>query len=80
MRIVGVILIAALMVLPVSAGMRIAWSMRSALVLSLGVGPLSVLVGLTFAYYAELPPGGTIVLVAVAAVLAATLAGRIRPT
>jgi zinc transport system permease protein len=80
MRIVGVLLIAALMVLPVSAGMRIAWSMRSALVLSLGVGLLSVLVGLTFAYYADLPPGGTIVLVAAAAVLAATLVGRVRPT
>jgi zinc transport system permease protein len=80
MRIVGVLLIAALMVLPVSAGMRIAWSMWSALVLSLGVGLLSVLVGLTFAYYADLPPGGTIVLVAAAAVLAATLVGRVRPT
>jgi zinc transport system permease protein len=80
MRIVGVLLIAALMVLPVSAGMRIAWSMRSALVLSLGVGLFSVLVGLTFAYYADLPPGGTIVLVAAAAVLAATLVGRVRPT
>jgi ABC-type Mn2+/Zn2+ transport system permease subunit len=49
-------------------------------VLSLGVGLLSVLVGLTFAYYADLPPGGTIVLVAAAAVLAATLVGRVRPT
>ena len=78
MRVVGVLLIAALMVLPVSAAMRVAWSMRSALLLSIAVGLLCVLCGLTLAYYADLPPGGTIVLVAAALVLVATLAGRLR--
>jgi len=78
MRIVGVLLIAALMVLPVSAAMRVAWSMRSALALSLAGGLVSVLCGLTLAYYADLPPGGTIVLVAAALVLAATFGGRLR--
>jgi ABC-type Mn2+/Zn2+ transport system permease subunit len=33
---------------------------------------------LTLAYYADLPPGGTIVLTAAALVLVATLAGRVR--
>jgi zinc transport system permease protein len=79
MRIVGVLLIAALMVLPVSAGMRVAWSMRSALMLSIAAGLLSVLAGLTLAYYADLPPGATIVLVAASLVLAATFASRVRP-
>jgi zinc transport system permease protein len=79
MRIVGVLLIAALMVLPVSAAMRIAWSMHSALMLSIAIGLASVLAGLTLAYYADLPPGGTIVLVAAASVLAAMLSGRLRP-
>jgi zinc transport system permease protein len=78
MRIVGVLLIAALMVLPVSAGMRVAWSMWSALVLSMAIGLLSVLAGLTLAYYGDLPPGGTIVLIAAAFVLVATLIGRVR--
>jgi zinc transport system permease protein len=78
MRIVGVLLIAALMVLPVSAGMRIAWSMLSALMLSLAIGLASMLAGLTLAYYADLPPGGTIVLVAAASVLVAMLGGRLR--
>jgi zinc transport system permease protein len=78
MRIVGVLLIAALMVLPVSAAMRVAWSMRSALFLSVAGGLLSVLSGLTLAYYADLPPGGTIVLVAAGLVLAATFGGRLR--
>jgi zinc transport system permease protein len=74
MRIVGVLLIAALMVLPVTAAMRLAWSMRSALLLSVATGLVSVLSGLTLAYYADLPPGATIVLVAAALALTATLA------
>jgi zinc transport system permease protein len=76
MRVVGILLVAALMVLPVSAAGRIAWSMRSTFVLSTVIGLASVLVGLTISYYADLPPGGTIVLVAAGAVLVATIAGR----
>ncbi len=64
MRVVGILLVAALMVLPVSAASQIAWSMRSTLLLSIAVGLASVLAGLTISYYADLPPGGTIVLVA----------------
>jgi zinc transport system permease protein len=78
MRVVGVLLIAALMVLPVTAGMRAAWSMASALLLSMAVGLVSVLAGLTIAYYADLPPGGTIVLVAAGFVIVAMLGGRLR--
>jgi zinc transport system permease protein len=64
MRIVGILLIAALMVLPVIAAQRIAWSLRSTIALSIAMGLTSVLVGLTISYYADLPPGGTIVLTA----------------
>jgi len=73
-----VLLIAALMVLPVTAATRLAWSLRSALLLSVAIGLLSVLCGLTIAYYADVPPGGTIVLVAAALVLAAGLGGSLR--
>jgi len=78
MRVVGILLVAALMVLPVSAAGRLAWSMRSTLVLSTAIGLASALCGLTISYYADLPPGGTIVLVAATAYLvslAATAAG-----
>ncbi len=67
MRVVGILLVAALMVLPVSAASRVAWSMRSALLLSMAFGVVSALAGLAVSYYADLPPGGTIVLVAAAA-------------
>lgn len=64
MRIVGILLIAALMVLPVIAASRIAWSVRSTIALSMTIGLVSVFAGLTIAYYADLAPGGAIVLVA----------------
>jgi zinc transport system permease protein len=67
MRVVGILLVAALMVLPVSAASRIAWSMRSTLLLSMAIGLGSALLGLTISYYVDLPPGGTIVLVAAGA-------------
>jgi zinc transport system permease protein len=67
MRVVGILLVAALMVLPVSAASRVAWSMRSTLLLAMAVGLASALAGLTLSYYADLPPGGTIVLVAAGA-------------
>jgi len=67
MRIVGILLIAALMVLPVIAANRVAWSLRSTFGLAMAFGVGSVLAGLTIAYYADLPPGGTIVLVATGA-------------
>lgn len=73
MRIVGILLIAALMVLPVAAAQRVAWSLRSTIVLGIGIGLSSVLAGLTASYYADLPPGGTIVLAAAALFAAASL-------
>lgn len=78
MQIVGILLIAALMVLPVTAATRIAWSMRSTLVLSAAIGLGSVLVGLTASYYGDIPPGGTVVLVASAAVLVAMTVEAVR--
>jgi zinc transport system permease protein len=78
MRIVGILLIAALMVLPVIAATRIAWSMSSALTLSTALGLASVLGGLTIAYYADMPPGGTIVLLAAGTFGVAAAVGSVR--
>ncbi len=78
MRVVGILLVAALMVLPVSAAGRIAWSLRSAFALALAIGLVSSLAGLTVAYYADQPPGATIVLVAAGAFALATAAGALR--
>ena len=78
MQIVGILLIAALMVLPAIASGRVAWSMRSSLVLAMAIGLASVFAGLTVAYYADLPPGGAIVLVAAGAFVTTSLVDAVR--
>jgi zinc transport system permease protein len=74
MRVVGILLIAALMVLPVVAAQRVAWSLRSTLGHAMLIGLGSVLAGLTLSYYGDLPPGGTIVLLGAGAFVLASLA------
>jgi zinc transport system permease protein len=78
MRIVGILLIAALMVLPVIAAQRVAWSLRSTMALGSALGLASVLAGLTISYYANLPPGGTIVLTAAGLFAAASVLDAVR--
>ena len=80
MRVVGVLLVAALMVLPVGAAQRLAPSFRSTLLWAAGIGAGSAVAGLVAARAWGLAPGGSIVLVAAAAFLVATAAGgRLRP-
>jgi zinc transport system permease protein len=78
MRVVGILLIAALMVLPVIAASRVARSMRGALLLSMAIGVTSAALGLTLAYYANLAPGGAIVLVAAGAFVLASAGDSLR--
>jgi zinc transport system permease protein len=84
MRVVGVLLVAALMVLPVGACQRLARSFRATLAWSAVIGAASVVAGLAAARAGgaaglALAPGGLIVLVAAGAFLAASLlAGRRR--
>ena len=65
MRIVGILLIAALMALPVMTASRIANSLRSALLLSIALGCGVAVAGVVLAYYLDLAAGGAIVLLAV---------------
>jgi zinc transport system permease protein len=73
MRVVGILLVAALMVLPVTAAGRVGWSLLSTHAIAVGIGLGSVLCGLTISYYADLAPGGTIVLVAAGAYVGCSL-------
>ncbi|SEQ28234.1 metal ABC transporter permease [Piscibacillus halophilus] len=61
-RIVGVLLVSALMTLPVATGMRIAKSFKQTIFYSIIYGEIAVIVGLITGYYFEIPPGGTIVI------------------
>src|SRR4029453_5575245 len=64
MRVVGVLLVAALMVLPVASGRILARSFRGTLTISAAIGAVAVVLGLAAARRWALAPGGTIVLVA----------------
>jgi zinc transport system permease protein len=66
MRVVGVLLVAALMVLPVGAAQRVGRSFRSTTLIASALGAGSAVAGLAFARVWGLAPGGTIVLVAAA--------------
>jgi zinc transport system permease protein len=64
MRIVGILLIAALMVLPVASAQQLARSFRGTLAWAVGVGVASVVAGLLASWYLDLAPSGAIVLAA----------------
>jgi zinc transport system permease protein len=67
MRIVGVLLVAALMVLPVGAAQRLTRSFGATMLAASGIGAASAVIGLAAAREWALAPGGTIVLVAAGA-------------
>lgn len=64
-RIVGVLLVSALMTLPVAAAMRLAKGFKQMMGLSILFGELAVIIGLLSGYYLNIPPGGTIVMVSI---------------
>lgn len=73
MRIVGVLLVSALMTLPVAAAMRMAKGFKQTIGLSVLFGEIAVLCGLVSAFYLNLAPGGTIVVTSIVILLAVLL-------
>lgn len=76
MRILGVILVAAMLVVPVAAAAQIAGSFRSALYGSVIVGEASVFAGIALAWTYGLRPGAVIVVVAITIYLVAVVVGN----
>ncbi len=76
MRIVGILLIAAMMVLPVASGQLLARSFRGTMWWSVAIGVASVIAGLAASRVWGLAPGGTIVLIAAACFAVVTLVRR----
>jgi zinc transport system permease protein len=65
-RVVGVLLVGALMVIPVVTAMQLAGSFKQSIALAVGFALSSVLVGLILGYYFNLPAGAAIVLCSLA--------------
>lgn len=82
MRVVGLLLISALMVVPVATGQLVVGSFRATLALAVGIGLLVAVGGTITSYYANTPSGGTIVLLAVSlftvTAVATTVGSRLR--
>lgn len=62
MKVVGLLLVSALLVIPSAAGLQLASSFKKAMILASGVAVFSVILGLIFAFYLDFPASGTIVL------------------
>jgi len=76
----GVLLISSMMVIPVAAGMRIGWSYKSTVIISIIFSELSVLVGLWGAYSFTIPSGAAIVSVNIMILLIVALTKKIIST
>ncbi|GAA1578602.1 MULTISPECIES: metal ABC transporter permease [Streptomyces] len=66
MRIVGLLLVSAMMVIPVAAAQRVTRGFAATLGAAMGIGVLVSLSGTVATYYIDAPSGGTIVLLAIA--------------
>jgi zinc transport system permease protein len=73
MRVVGLLLVSAIMIVPVAAAQQVTRSFRATTALAIGLGVIASVSGLVGSFYVEVPPGPAIVLFALAcfAVLAA---------
>ena len=66
MRVVGVLLVGALIVVPALIALRISRGLSNTIVIAIGIGVAVSIAGTIIAYYADIAPGGTVVLTAVA--------------
>lgn len=78
MRVVGLLMVAALMIVPVAAALQLGTGFRATLLWSVLYSVVSLTAGLALSYYADLPPGGTIVLSSVGLFLVTMLGKGIR--
>jgi zinc transport system permease protein len=80
MRVVGLLLVSALMVVPVAAAQQLSASFRATLYGACVVGVLASLGGLVLAFYADVAPGAATVVLALGAFLIASLGSQLRTT
>lgn len=74
----GVLLISSMMIIPVAAAMRIGWSYRSTLIISVIFSELSVFFGLWLSYSLNIPSGAAIVSINIIILLFVAIIKRIR--
>ncbi|WP_020574542.1 metal ABC transporter permease [Actinopolymorpha alba] len=78
MRVVGLLLVSALMIVPVAAAQRLSRSFTGTAVVAMAVGVVVSVGGVLTSYYADTPSGGTIVLAAIAVFVVAVVGTALR--
>jgi zinc transport system permease protein len=78
MQIMGVILVAAMLVVPVAGAAQVSRSFSESLLVSVVLAELAVLLGIGVSYYAEATAGGVIVLIAVAIYVVSVTLGKFK--
>lgn len=66
MRVVGLLLVSAIMIVPIAAAQQVAPSFRTTMALGSLIGLVAAVSGLVFSFYVDVPPGPAIVIVALA--------------
>lgn len=77
-RVVGTLLVSALMVIPAAVSLQTAGSFKATFVIAISVALFSVISGLYVSFILDLAPGGTIVLIAAAVLMAVLAVKRLR--
>ncbi|CNG45387.1 ABC-3 [Mycobacterium tuberculosis] len=77
MRAIGLLLVSALMVVPVAAAQQLTRGFWGTMAAAMGIGVLSAVSGLAGSFEYDLPPGPSIVLLALAAFTAAVAGGSV---
>lgn len=77
MRAIGLLLVSALMVVPVAAAQQLARGFRSTMLLAMGIGVLSAVSGLVGSFEYDMPPGPSIVLLAMLLFVASVIGGTL---
>ncbi|MFG1999662.1 metal ABC transporter permease [Spirillospora sp. NPDC048911] len=77
MRAIGLLLVSALMVVPVAAAQQLTRGFKSTMFVAMGIGVLSAVSGLAGSFEYDLPPGPSIVLLALAVFVVAVIGGTV---
>ncbi|HUR15312.1 MAG TPA: metal ABC transporter permease [Mycobacteriales bacterium] len=80
MRVVGLLLVSALMVVPVATAQQVTRSFRSTQLLACALGAVASVSGLVLAFYADVAPGAATVVLALGGFLVAALVGTVHRT
>ena len=77
MKVVGILLIGALMVIPVITAMQIVKGFRTSIFASILIAIVSVSIGLVLSYYVNLPAGATIVMISILLFILASIVRKL---